>query len=223
MRLRAVSTAEQPVQMLGPDAGPKQRIDRLHVMVPFHHVLRDRRTRFRAFGSAARLYRWRCRPPQGGSPEPPDMAVIAIPAAGALDAVCDCQTACPPGRQGSSAGAACSLAFSLQPTAVRAAPPKALRRRPLRLRGLRAGRPGPGRAGRRLRGGEGGRVQAACRSMTVARGAAAPMGILRGRSSSGTSRTRSRCSSPCSSRAPVTSIWSASWNRRSNARVAMPR
>ena len=93
------------------------------------------RTRFRAFGSAARLYRWRCRPPQGGSPEPPDMAVIAIPAAGALDAVCDCQTACPPGRQCSSAGAACSPAFSLQPTAVRAAPPKALRRRPLRPRG----------------------------------------------------------------------------------------
>ena len=49
------------------------------------------------------------------------------------------------------------------------------------------------------------------------------MAILRAFSASGSSRTRSMCSSPLSSAAPLTWMWSARLKRRSKARVAIPR
>ena len=53
--------------------------------------------------------------------------------------------------------------------------------------------------------------------------AALPIWMRRGFKASGTTRFRPTCSRPFCRSAPSTTMWSASTNRRSNARPAMPR
>ena len=60
------------------------------------------------------------------------------------------------------------------------------------------------------------------RALTLDGLGAGLIAMVRGFWASGTSRTRSMCSNPFSLIAPVTTTWSASWNRRSKARAAIP-